>query len=230
MAETMEWMAEESRQVYLDLIETDHFMKFYRQATPIDAIESGRIGSRPSRRTGAQSLSDLRAIPWVFSWSQCRYNMTSWYGLGSTLEKMKAEKPEEYEAVKKAVGEDAFVSYLMRIIATGISFSDVEIMRDYASLVEDGNIRKVFLDKFEAERKKTLHHLVEVFGTSEDDPQFNLDPRRKKLLAPLHKKQMDLLRTWREQKQYGYGNKEEELLLSLLLTINAISGVMGYTG
>ncbi|HKL02871.1 MAG TPA: phosphoenolpyruvate carboxylase [Cryomorphaceae bacterium] len=228
MSETIAWMADESRRVYVELIETENFMEFYRQATPIDAIESGRIGSRPSRRTGAKSLSDLRAIPWVFSWSQCRYNMTSWYGLGSTMEKMKREKPQAYDEVKKAAKEDYFVYYLMRIIATGISFSDKAIMEDYAGLVENADVREKFLDKFQSERRKTLQILSELFDTTEEDEMFNLDPKRKMLLEPLHRKQIDLLKTWRAQGEKGEG--DEELLLTLLLTINAISGVMGYTG
>jgi phosphoenolpyruvate carboxylase len=228
--ETLEWMSSVSLAAYRDLIESENFMEFYRQATPIDAIESGRIGSRPARRTGATSLTDLRAIPWVFSWSQCRYTMTSWYGLGSTLERMKTERPDGYEAICAASREDFFVSYLMRIVATGISFSDAAIMRQYAGLVKDAHVRERILAKFESERSKTLCYLAEVFKVAEDDSMFQLDQRRQQLLAPLHRKQMDLLTRWREQKNYGYGNKEEELLLSLLLTINAISGVMGYTG
>jgi len=86
--DTLGWMAQKSRSVYEELIHTEDFMQFYRSATPIDAIEAGRIGSRPARRTGTNSLSDLRAIPWVFSWAQSRFNMTSWYGLGSTLESL----------------------------------------------------------------------------------------------------------------------------------------------
>lgn len=230
MSGILEWMATESRKVYLDLIQTPHFMEFYRQATPIDAIESGSIGSRPARRTGAKSLSDLRAIPWVFSWSQCRYNMTSWYGMGSTLELLKMERPDDYQAIKEVAGNDPFVSYLMRIVATGVSFSDEQIMEDYAGLVEKPEVRDVFLGKFKEERRKTLEHLAEVLGLGAQDPLFTMDERRRELLAPLHRKQLELLRTWREQKQYGNGNREEELLLSLLLTINAISGVMGYTG
>jgi phosphoenolpyruvate carboxylase len=156
--------------------------------------------------------------------------MTSWHGLGSTLEKLKQEKPEDYEMVKKGAVEDDFISYLMGIIRTGISFSNEKIMKDYASLVKDEEVRNTFLTKFISERDKTLRHLSEIYGVGEDDAIFQLERKRQELLAPLHKKQMDLLQTWREQKQYGYGNKEEELLMSLLLSINAISGVMGYTG
>ncbi len=230
LAESLEWMSATSLSAYRDLIETEFFMEFYRQATPIDAIESGRIGSRPARRTGATSLSDLRAIPWVFSWSQCRFTMTSWYGLGTTLERMKQEKPEEYAAIRTATATDSFVSYLMRIVATGLSFSDIDIMRQYACLVKNATLKQRIMDKFENERSRAIQHLAELFGVSEDAPLFQLDSRRQTLLAPLHRKQIDLLSRWREQKNYGYGNKEEEMLLSLLLTINAISGVMGYTG
>ncbi len=230
MAKTLDKMSDYSREVYLDLIHTDRFMEFYRQATPIDAIESGRIGSRPSRRTGAKSLSDLRAIPWVFSWSQSRYNMTSWYGMGSTLARLKSENAEEYQSLVESIGSDSFVTYLFKIVTSGVAFSNQRLMQDYASLVEDEGLRKVFLDKFESEREKTIEHLAELFGCGKEDSRFTLDPIREQLLAPLHKKQMDLLKNWREQKGYEYGNKEEELLQSILLTINAISGVMGYTG
>ncbi len=228
--DTLEWMAEKSRSVYEELIHTKDFMLFYRNATPIDAIEAGRIGSRPARRTGANSLSDLRAIPWVFSWAQSRFNMTSWYGLGSTLESLRTEKNTEYEEIKKAAKEDPFVSYLCGISATGVSFSDLTMMNEYSSLVENEEIRNRFYSMFAEERNKTIIELAAIFDLDKSDERFKLDPIRAQLLIPLQRKQIELLKTWREQKEYGYGEKEEELLLSLLLSINAISGVMGYTG
>lgn len=109
-------------------------------------------------------------------------------------------------------------------------FHDKAIMRHYACLVKNATLKQRIMDKFENERRRAFQHLAELFGVSEDAPLFQLDSRRQTLLAPLHRKQIDLLSRWREQKNYGYGNKEEEMLLSLLLTINAISGVMGYTG
>ena len=228
--DSLQWMAQKSKAVYEELIHTKDFMHFYRRATPIDAIESGRIGSRPARRTGANSLSDLRAIPWVFSWSQSRFNMTSWYGLGSTLESLRTEKSAEYEKIKKAAKDDAFVSYLFNISVSGLSFSDPVLMKEYSSLVENEEIRNRFHSMFEEERNKTVKEFAAVFELDESDELFTLDPTRRELLMPLHRKQIGLLKTWREQKEYGYGEKEEKLLLSLLLSINAISGVMGYTG
>ena len=70
-------LIESSRQAYRQLLEADGFIDFFREATPIDVIESSRIGSRPSRRSGQRSLSDLRAIPWVFAWSQSRFFLSS---------------------------------------------------------------------------------------------------------------------------------------------------------
>ena len=78
----MDHLAESSRLAYRELLETDGFVQFYRQVTPIDAIERSRIGSRPSRRTGQASLEDLRAIPWVFSWNQSRYYLPGGTGWG----------------------------------------------------------------------------------------------------------------------------------------------------
>ena len=74
-----------SKDFYQQLIQNPYFLGYFGAATPIDAIESSRIGSRPARRTGTRTLQDLRAIPWVFSWAQSRYNITSWYGVGYTF-------------------------------------------------------------------------------------------------------------------------------------------------
>jgi len=97
MADTIQFLADESQQHYEQMMKTEGFIPFFRQATPIDAIEKSKIGSRPAKRTGASTLEDLRAIPWVFSWSQSRFNMTSWYGIGSALEKLQKEHPEDYQ-------------------------------------------------------------------------------------------------------------------------------------
>src|SRR5205823_5910665 len=76
-------LAETSTRAYRKLLEADGFMTFFREATPIDALEHSSIGSRPARRTGQASLADLRAIPWVFSWNQARFYVPGWFGVGS---------------------------------------------------------------------------------------------------------------------------------------------------
>ncbi|MBV8842356.1 MAG: phosphoenolpyruvate carboxylase, partial [Bryobacterales bacterium] len=86
--EVFEEVAAESRHVYRELIDAPGFIEFFSQATPVDAIESSHIGSRPARRTGRRTIQDLRAIPWVFSWSQARFNLPGWYGMGSAFERV----------------------------------------------------------------------------------------------------------------------------------------------
>ena len=96
------YMADESYKAFKQLTLHPSFIRFYEQATPIDVIESSKIGSRPSRRRGKRSLEDLRAIPWVFSWTQSRMHISSWYGVGTTLMKMKEEETDKYQQLKAA--------------------------------------------------------------------------------------------------------------------------------
>jgi phosphoenolpyruvate carboxylase len=86
-------LSEFSRNAYRALLGMEGFIDFFRSATPIDALELSRIGSRPSRRTGQRSLADLRAIPWVFSWTQSRYYLPGWFGLGTALHRLQSSNP-----------------------------------------------------------------------------------------------------------------------------------------
>ena len=140
LADILEWMAQESQNVYTQLLNEQGFIAFFRQATPIDALEQSRIGSRPSRRTGAYSLADLRAIPWVFAWSQARYNMTSWYGIGSTLEKLRAERPKDYEKFQIALKNDPFIRYF---ITNSVSFKEFELYNRIIEILDFNMLQKL---------------------------------------------------------------------------------------
>ena len=85
----MEFIAQKSFEHYKDFIDTPGFIDFYNKATCIDLLEKSKIGSRPARRSGVRTLSDLRAIPWVFSWNLSRFTITGWYGIGEALKKLK---------------------------------------------------------------------------------------------------------------------------------------------
>jgi phosphoenolpyruvate carboxylase len=233
LAETLQWMAEESRKTYAALLHEEGFIEFFRQATPIDAIENSKIGSRPSRRTGSKSLDDLRAIPWVFSWSQARYNMTSWYGVGTTLERLEKEKPEAYAAFKSATQFDPFIRYVLTNVDTSLSATDEEIMRLYASLVPDEALREKFLEVFLAELKLARENLMRLL-------ERGIEMRRKShhystvlrhsLMIDLHKKQVALLKEWREAHAAGQEDAANDLLMELLTTVNAIASGLGQTG
>ncbi|MBR9998207.1 MAG: phosphoenolpyruvate carboxylase [Cyclobacteriaceae bacterium] len=226
-------LARESKEHYKQLINHKYFLQFFSEATPIDAIESSKIGSRPSRRTGKRNLEDLRAIPWVFSWSQSRFNMTSWYGIGSTFFNLMESDPEEFGRFKKGVVYDAFIRYVLTNVDTSLAATDEEIMSAYASLVEDSNIRETIMGLMLEELGKTR----EMFGIILDKP---ISDRRKQhwysnviratAMYDLHMKQIDLLRTWRFQKREGDTKGSDNTLTSLLLTINAIASALRNTG
>ena len=94
--ETIEFLAQKSLEHYKNLIETEGFVNFYSKATCIDLLQKSKIGSRPVSRTGINSLNDLRAIPWVFSWNLSRFTITGWYGLGEALKALKEENPKPF--------------------------------------------------------------------------------------------------------------------------------------
>jgi phosphoenolpyruvate carboxylase len=208
------------------------FIAFFRQATPIDAIEQSRIGSRPSRRSGASSLEDLRAIPWVFSWSQCRYNMTSWYGVGSTLLNLKQGDPQAYAKLKIAIKSDPYIRYVFTNVDTSLASTDIGIMTEYASLVEDESIRSRFLGLFIEELQKTQEAVRELLGRTIEVRRKNhhySSMLRASLMDPLHRTQVNLLRDWRKQKA-KQDSDEPGIPLRLLTTINAIASAMRNTG
>jgi phosphoenolpyruvate carboxylase len=229
--EVIEWLAIESKSFYERLLRSDGFIPYFRQATPIDAIESSKIGSRPAKRTGANTLEDLRAIPWVFSWSQSRYHMTSWFGLGSALKKMKDEKPEYFDTLKLALKSDDFLRYVFTNVDTSLAATDPATMESYAALVEDEALRKRFLNIFQDELELVKTHLSELFVRSFKERRRHhhfSNQLRSVLMETLHYEQICLLKKWRKEKAAGKVSKKTQI--ELLLTINAIASANRNTG
>jgi phosphoenolpyruvate carboxylase len=226
-------LANESKTYYRELIEHKDFLPFFSEATPIDAIESSKIGSRPARRTGKRSLDDLRAIPWVFSWSQSRFNITSWYGIGKTFFDLMESDRTEFERFKEGVVYDSFIRYVLTNVDTSLAATDEKIMGEYASLVKDNNVRKTIMDMILEELKRTR----EMFDLILDKPirerrtqHWYSNVIRATAMEDLHKKQIELLKIWRDQKKEGNSDRADETLTSLLLTINAIASALRTTG
>ncbi|SMO38115.1 phosphoenolpyruvate carboxylase [Solitalea koreensis] len=229
-----EWMATESCEFYGKLIHNPNFIHFFSQATPIDAIESSRIGSRPARRTGERTLADLRAIPWVFSWNQTRCNMTSWYGVGFTLEKLYNEKPEEFNALKKALNTDPLLRYVFTNVESSLDSTDEEIIKAYAELMTNYEAKEqilgLLLEELERTRRMFAHLQDRSFEERRQNRHYSTQLRAV-ALNPLHQCQIRLLKQWRELKAKGVtGNENEEVLIKLLTSINAIASALGTTG
>lgn len=227
------YLAEESYKAFRKLTGHQHFIAFYSEATPIDAIESSKIGSRPARRTGKRSLSDLRAIPWVFSWTQSRMHISSWFGVGSTLQKLQLEEPGKYNLLKSLVKTDDFVRYVLTNIDTSLAATDEQIMKLYSSLVENKQVRNEILKILLEELGLTRKTMLDLLGSPTEKRRKNhyySTILRAEALYPLHRQQVALLRRWREEQKNGDKKKQNQLLHSLLHSINAIANAMGTTG
>jgi phosphoenolpyruvate carboxylase len=232
LAPVLQRLADDSKKHYETLMRADGFIPYFREATPIDAIETSKIGSRPAKRTGANSLEDLRAIPWVFSWSQSRYNMTSWYGLGTAINKLKEEDPASYAEFKKTLKFDVFIRYVLTNVDTSLAATDEEIMTEYASLVTDVKIRDKFLGMFMSELKLTREVLMDLLGASIEERRKNhyySNYLRISLMNHLHKLQVKLLGKWRKEKATN-DPAAEHTQTQLMLSINAIASAMRNTG
>ncbi|MGI9642199.1 MAG: phosphoenolpyruvate carboxylase, partial [Acidimicrobiia bacterium] len=230
LSSTMDRLSSVSRAAYGDLVGGDGFIEFFRQATPIDVIESSAIGSRPARRTGQASIADLRAIPWVFAWSQSRYFLSGWYGLGSALTELRDADRPAYDLLVHHVFDWAPLHYIISNAATSIATADPEVMRSYAALVTDGSLRDTYLGHILDEYGRTVEVLEEIYGGPLTVRRPNISRTltlRQPGLELLHERQINLIRQWRASSE---GNEQEALLGDLLVSVNAIAGGLGSTG
>jgi len=227
-----EFLSRASRDAYTALIKHPHFMGYYSEATPIDALETSRIGSRPSRRSGQRTLADLRAIPWVFSWNQSRHYLPGWFGVGSALQKLEAESPEQLEWLRTGIKSSPFLYYVLTNVETNLASADREMIELYAGLVGDPAVRGAVLEIILTEFDRTRAMMAAVFGGS-------LEQRRPRMLKTLglrdaalralHLHQVDILTRWRAAKTAASG-ESERLLPQVLLSINAIASGLRTTG
>ena len=219
-------VSEAARAKYRDLVyEHPQFTAYFRAGTPIDVIERMAIGSRPpSRRQGA-GVEDLRAIPWVFAWTQCRAMITGWYGLGTGL-----------EAARRSLGDDAlveaasrwpFLDALLSDVEMVLAKSDLDIAARYAPLAPSG-ARGVF-DLVRDEFDRTVSAVLALRGGTsllDSDPTLQRSIRlRNPYVDPMNVLQVDLLRRWR-----ATDRRDEGLLDALLATVNGIARGLQNTG
>jgi len=214
-----------SRDAYRELLESDGFIDFYRRATPIDALEQTQMGSRPSRRTGTASLDDLRAIPWVFSWTQARFYLPGWFGVGTALDRLRRERPDDFDRLAGTIGGSTLARYVFTGVETNLVSANQDLMRAYASLVEDEALRDRFLSRIEEEFTLAREHLGKLFPRpiEERRPRYAKTlTLREAPLRTLHRQQVELLRAWRKT--------DDELPHDLIFSISAIASGLRTTG
>jgi len=226
-------LSELSRQTYRGLLKMEGFIDFFRSATPIDALELSSIGSRPSRRTGQRSLADLRAIPWVFSWTQSRYYLPGWYGIGSALNGLQEVDSAGFNQIVDLRKTSPFLRFVLTNAETNLSSAERKIMEHYASLCPDQeHVISVFhriIEEFDLAQLM----LKEVLGgdSAARRPRFTMTHQiRADALLALHTQQVTLLRDWRAASASDDNKSADRLLVDLLLCINAIASGLRTTG
>jgi phosphoenolpyruvate carboxylase len=226
-------LSEFSRNAYRALLGMEGFIDFFRSATPIDALELSRIGSRPSRRTGQRSLADLRAIPWVFSWTQSRYYLPGWFGLGTALHRLQGSNSEGFGQVVRLRQSYPFLRFVLTNAETNLASAERPLMEKYATLCPpEERVTAVFrriLEEFDL----TQSMLREVLGsdTATRRPRFTKTHQiRADALLALHTQQVTLLRDWRAALASEDNKSAERLLVDLLVCINAIASGLRTTG
>jgi phosphoenolpyruvate carboxylase len=223
----LERMAARSREVYRDLVyRHPGFERFFEQATPIEEIARLRLGSRPARRGGSQRIEDLRAIPWVFSWTQTRILLPGWYGLGSALAQARDEAG--LPVLREMDRDWPFFAALVSNAEMALAKADLTIGERYAELVEYETLRKAIWTPIRAEYERTRELVLAVTGQArllDRTPVLQRSiERRNPYVDPLSFIQVELLRRLRRD------GASEALVRATLLTINGIAGGLRNTG
>ena len=161
----LESLVESSGSTYRWFLDHPQFIPFYSVATPIDVLEHSKIGSRPARRTGQRSLTDLRSIPWVFSWNQSRFNLTGWFGTGTALQKLSEENTEQYQRLNELSKEWAFFKYLIIHVETNLINSSLDIMQRFAEFAKSDEVSAELMAMIESDFAKAMEQTDRLMGS-----------------------------------------------------------------
>lgn len=230
--DAMEALAGASRACYSQLIQRPDLIGYLQAASPLDELALLNIGSRPARRFGAKTLADLRAIPWVFAWSQNRHLLTGWYGVGSGIAAfLEIRRQQGLQLLRRMFEEFRLFRLIIDEAEKTILQVDLELAREYAGLVQDPSVREGVFGTIEREFHLTRDMLLRVSGgrqVAERFPQMRARLSRKlSSIAQINRQQVELLRRYRS----AAGDQEREALKApLLLSINCIAAGFGSTG
>lgn len=230
--EAMEEISGAAEGLYRKVVRQDpSFIEFWKQTTPIDMIGNLKFGSRPAFRRKTTSVEDLRAIPWVFSWMQSRFNFPGWFGLGTALETY-AEK-HGLDLLREMNRDWAFFSTIMDNAQLTLSKADMKIAELYTGLVEDEALRARFFNLIKEENERTQRMILEVTGQNElleNEPVLkNSVLRRNPYIDPLNYIQVEMIRRLRANPDMPV--PDQEAIQSVIeLTINGVSHGLKNTG
>lgn len=227
---TMEELSDHAFKAYRGLVyETEGFEQYFWESTVIGEIANLNIGSRPASRKKSTSIEDLRAIPWVFSWAQCRLMLPGWYGFGSAVKAWLADHPENGLARLQAMHRDwGFFRTLLSNMDMVLSKSNIAIASRYAELVSDPVLRETIFTRIRAEWQDSIDALLTITGQDallESNPLLARSIRNRfPYLDPLNHVQVELL------KRHRSSDSGEQIARGIHLTINGIAAGLRNSG
>ena len=210
-----------------NIIEDPDVLHYFEVATPVAELEHAKIGSRPSRRGGRMSFDSLRAIPWVFGWTQSRLLVPAWFGVGHAIEEY-TKKPGGLELLQSMMAEFPLFIDLVRNVEMALAKADIGIAEIYSSLMPDENLRKRVFSKFKTEMERTHAAVLSVTRQHDLLEQNQVLARsirlRNPYVDPMSLIQVELLRRKRA------GEDTPEVNRAIAATINGISAGLRNTG
>jgi phosphoenolpyruvate carboxylase len=230
---TAEALSQASMAAYRALVyETPGFTDYYYGATPIREIAELNIGSRPAARKASRRIEDLRAIPWSFSWGQCRLTLPGWYGFGTAVQQFLDDdahaRAERTALLQKMYRQWPFFRALLSNMDMVLAKSDLALAARYAELVTDTRLRKRIFPAIAAEWQRTVEAIQLVTGEKQrlaSNPALQRSLRHRfPYIDPLHHLQVELVRRYRE------GTADEGARQGIHLSINGIAAGLRNTG
>ena len=229
---TMESLSSLAFKKYRELAESNGLVDYYSAASPVEELAKMNIGSRPARRTGTKSLDDLRAIPWVFAWTQNRHLVPGWYGVGTAIKEFTNKHGNNgRKLIKKMFIESRLFRLIVDETEKTLSLIDFDICEAYSELVEDEVIRKNIFNMISKEYKLTKEVILEITGEEKLSQRFKKFSRKlNRRLPVLHQAGLEQIKLIKEFRQRDKGDEITDDLIPLLLSINCISSGLGWTG
>jgi phosphoenolpyruvate carboxylase len=229
--EAMEALSSLAYVQYRKFAETEGLVDYYNAASPVEELARMNIGSRPARRFGAKSLDDLRAIPWVFAWTQNRHLVPSWYGVGTALQSFIMVRNEMGEAlIQQMFKESRLFRLVIDEVEKTLSLVDLDVAMQYARLVPDEKIRDAIFTMIKDEYHLTKEMVLRITGEKILCERFKRFSRKlNRRHAILHQaglEQVSLVKRFRK----SLDENKSESLIPLLLSINCVSAGLGWTG
>ncbi|MFM8748015.1 MAG: phosphoenolpyruvate carboxylase [Aestuariivirga sp.] len=225
----VEWIAQASFRHYRKLAEDPALLDYFHQASPVEELANLKLGSRPARRFGARGIGDLRAIPWVFAWSQNRHLLTGWYGLGYALDDFLVPRGEEgMKLLRDMYNRSRGFRLAIDEVEKSLYLADMDVAEQYAALVNERTSAERLYALIRHEHSRTARAILELTGEKRLCERFEGLQRRFERVRPM----VDQANRWQVQllKESRRGAAGEPPMMPLLMTMNCVAAGLGWTG